>query len=147
MRLRRALAAAAFLALAALAWATSGAGSAPGPGATAAAEEEAATPRGKDLYEANCASCHKKDGSGGVKVMATGEPTRSFRTREFWKGRSDGRLYQAIEAGVPKTGMVPWKGVLKPQQIRDVVDYMRSAFQPGEPRPDRKAAVEEPGAR
>jgi hypothetical protein len=30
-----------------------------------------------------------------------------------------------INAGVPKSGMITWKGILKPQEIEDVMAYIK----------------------
>jgi mono/diheme cytochrome c family protein len=99
----------------------------------AAADEGAGDARkGKAVYEANCVPCHRKDGTPGRRVVSTANPPPSFTSPDFWRSRSDAQIRKVIEVGVPKTGMEPWKGVLKPQQIRDVVSYLRAQFQPRE---------------
>ena len=88
--------------------------------------------KGKVVYEKNCVPCHKSDGTGGIKLQPAGNPSRNFRDPAFWKGKTDADLQHAVETGFPKSGMVPWKGVLKPQEIRDVVAYVRAKSQPKE---------------
>jgi mono/diheme cytochrome c family protein len=98
------------------------------------ADEQQAPPgdpaRGKSVFEKNCVPCHKQDGTGGIKLIATGNPSRNFRDPVFWKDRTDAQIQHSIETGFPKSGMVSWKGVLKPQEIRNVIAYLRFKFQP-----------------
>ena len=98
------------------------------------AEDQAPPPgdpgRGKVVFEKNCVPCHKQDGTGGIKLIATGNPSRNFRDPVFWKDRTDAQVQHAIETGFPKSGMVSWKGVLKPEEIRNVIAYLRFKFQP-----------------
>ena len=121
---------AAALAAAGLAWVLGSAGGGPGPTPAAAEDGPGSPARGRAIYEANCVHCHRKDGSGGVKVTATAPPARSFARAEFWRGRGDAQLHRAIADGFPKSGMVAWRDLLTPQQIRDVTAYLRAAFQP-----------------
>jgi cytochrome c oxidase cbb3-type subunit 3/ubiquinol-cytochrome c reductase cytochrome c subunit len=53
---------------------------------------------------------------------------------------SDAFLRRAIEDGRPPTSMVPWKGALTPEQIDDVVSYVRSLAAPAPPPPAPPAA-------
>lgn len=100
----------------------------------AASAKPAAPPgdagRGKAVYEKNCVPCHKQDGTGGIRLIPTGNLSRNFRSPDFWKDKTDAQLQTAIETGFPKSGMVSWKGVLKPQEIRDVIAYLHARFQP-----------------
>lgn len=100
--------------------------------------------KGKSVYERNCVPCHKSDGTGGLKLQPGGNPSRNFRDPAFWKGKADADLQRAIETGFPKSGMVPWKGVLKPQEIRDVIAYVRAKFQP---KSTKEAVAEKPAAK
>jgi mono/diheme cytochrome c family protein len=110
-----------------------------------AAQGEAGNPaKGKPVFEKNCVPCHKSDGTGGMKLQPAGNPSRNFRDPAFWKGKTDAQLQLAIETGFPKSGMVPWKGVLKPQEIRDVIAYLRAKFQPKE---TKEAAASKPAAK
>lgn len=92
--------------------------------ATAQAKGNAAA--GKPLYTQKCVACHKADGSGGVKL--TGNPTPSFKDAKRMAKVTDAQLRECIVNGVPKSGMVAWgkTGQLKPQQIEDVIAYIRT---------------------
>ena len=79
--------------------------------------------RGKAVYSKTCILCHFADGSGGKKLTPNGNPSRDFRDPAFWASRTDDQLRATINNGVPKSGMVAWKGILKPQEIEDVIAY------------------------
>jgi len=79
--------------------------------------------RGKAVYGRTCVLCHFADGSGGKKLTPNGNPSRDFRDPAFWATRTDDQLRATINNGVPKSGMIAWKGVLKPQEIEDVIAY------------------------
>jgi mono/diheme cytochrome c family protein len=81
---------------------------------------------GKPLYTQKCVACHKADGSGGVKL--TGNPTPSWKDAKRMAKVTDAQLRECIVNGVPKSGMVAWgkTGQLKPQQIEDVIAYIRT---------------------
>jgi mono/diheme cytochrome c family protein len=79
--------------------------------------------RGKAVYSRTCILCHFADGSGGKKLTPNGNPSRDFRDPAFWASRTDDQLRATINNGVPKSGMIAWKGLLKPQEIEDVMAY------------------------
>lgn len=82
--------------------------------------------KGKPLYTQKCVACHKADGSGGVKL--TGNPTPSWRDAKRMATVTDDKLRTCITEGVIKSGMVAWgkTGQLKPDQIEDVIAYVRT---------------------
>ena len=82
--------------------------------------------RGKAVYSRTCILCHFADGSGGKKLTPNGNPSRDFRDPAFWASRTDDQLRATINNGVPKSGMIAWKGVLKPQEIEDVMSYEKT---------------------
>lgn len=86
--------------------------------------------KGKKVFESNCVPCHKQDGTGGIKLIATGNPSRNFHDAAWWKTRTDAQIQHSIETGFPKSGMVSWKGVLKPDDIKNVIAYLHVKFQP-----------------
>jgi cytochrome c oxidase cbb3-type subunit 3 len=96
--------------------------------------------KGKVVFEKNCVPCHKQDGTGGIKLLATGNPSRNFHDAAWWKTRTDPQIQHSIETGFPKSGMVAWKGVLKPEEIRNVIAYLHFKFQPKGPPADAQGA-------
>lgn len=101
----------------------------PAPAASSAAPAGDAA-QGKVVYEKNCTNCHKSDGTGGVKTVPTANASRNFRDPVFWKGKTDAQLRAAVENGFPKSGMLAYKGLLTPEEIRNVVAYIRARYQP-----------------
>ncbi|HMF40209.1 MAG TPA: c-type cytochrome, partial [Polyangia bacterium] len=78
--------------------------------------------RGHDLYEKMCQRCH---GTKTQRVSAV-----HLANPILLETASDGFLHHAVEEGRPPTSMVPWKETLKPEQIDDVVAYVRSMAAP-----------------
>ncbi len=72
------------------------------------------------LYKQKCAACHAADG----KATATGQKmgARDFDSAEV-KKMSDDELASAIEKGKEK--MPAYGKSLKPEQIKDLVAYIR----------------------
>jgi cytochrome c oxidase cbb3-type subunit 3 len=81
--------------------------------------------KGKAVFTKNCVICHNADGSGGKKLTPAGNPSRDFRDAKFWASRTDEQIRTVINNGVPKSGMITWKGILKPQEIEDVMAYIK----------------------
>jgi mono/diheme cytochrome c family protein len=82
--------------------------------------------KGKGVFMKNCMVCHNADGSGGKKLTATGNPSRDFRDPKFWAERTDAQVRETINKGVVKSGMIAWKGILKPQEIEDVMAHIKT---------------------
>ena len=89
--------------------------------------------KGRDIFVANCAACHAMDGGGGIGPNMTDQ---------YWiHGNSYADVIKTITVGVPEKGMIPWKGVLKSQQIKEVGSYIltlqgTTAANPKEPQGD-----------
>ena len=94
--------------------------------------------KGAQLYQNNCMACHgvNADGNGPAAVALNPAPT-NFRTVEFWKGRTDEQLEEAIQSGSPGTSMMPFTH-LAPDQIEDLVAFLRT--QAPEPKVEEDAA-------
>jgi cytochrome c oxidase cbb3-type subunit III len=74
--------------------------------------------KGKTIYMVNCASCHKNLGEGGIGPNLTDD---------YWlHGGSIKNIYATIKDGVPDKGMISWKTILKPEEMRDVSFFIMS---------------------
>jgi cytochrome c oxidase cbb3-type subunit 3 len=73
---------------------------------------------GKKIFDGHCASCHLADGGGMIGPNLVDE---------YWlHGGSILDIYTTIQVGVPEKGMISWKGVLNPEQIRAATFYIMS---------------------
>lgn len=81
--------------------------------------DEASLTRGKAIYNANCASCHAKDGGGGIGPNLTDE---------YWiLGGGIKNVFSTIrDGGRSGRGMVSWKATLKSVDIEKVASYVLS---------------------
>lgn len=73
------------------------------------------------LYKAKCASCHAADGSGNTAVGKK-LGAHDFRSEEIQK-MTDAQLTEIIAKG--KNKMPGYEKSLKPEQIKDLVAYIR----------------------
>jgi mono/diheme cytochrome c family protein len=99
----------------------------------AAAQQPVQTPvqRGKAIYEQTCLPCHQAD-AGGVPGM--NPPLRKSPYVQGAPARLIGIVLQGLNDGVEIDGdtysnpMPAFGGVLKDQEIADVLSYLRSHF-------------------
>lgn len=81
--------------------------------------------RGAKVYSTYCVACHGMDGKANG-----GTTGASFVDDKSRLAKSDDELLKSIAEG--KTGtigtMPPWKAVLSPQQMNDVLAYLRTSF-------------------
>lgn len=85
--------------------------------------------KGKELFEANCAFCHAKDGTGKNWIGSFLEPhPRDFTDKKQTAHLSDERLRQVIREGLPGTSMPAWGSVLDDDQTNAIIAYVRKAF-------------------
>jgi mono/diheme cytochrome c family protein len=77
---------------------------------------------GEQLYKTKCAACHGGDGKGETAFGKTNK-LRDLGSAEVQK-QSDGELTGIITSG--KNKMPTYGKSLKPDQIKDLVAYMRS---------------------
>lgn len=71
-----------------------------------------------DLFQAKCVACHgeKGEGKNGPNL-----------TDPYWiHGGELGQVFKTISQGVPEKGMIPWKGLLKPDEIQNMASYILS---------------------
>ena len=81
--------------------------------------DEVSLNRGKAVYNMNCASCHIKDGGGGIGPNLTDE---------YWILGGDMKsIFTTISnGGRSGKGMVAWKSVIKSTDIEKVASYVLS---------------------
>jgi cytochrome c oxidase cbb3-type subunit 3 len=90
---------------------------------------------GKQVYDANCASCHGLKGQGGVGPNLTDD---FWIVENTYKG-----VENAIQVGVPEKGMPGWKTILGDKKIQALVVYIASLQ--GTNPPDAKKPEGKPG--
>lgn len=92
----------------------------------------------KDIFTANCALCHKEDGTGG-KMTKDGKTLNvEDLTSEKIKKMADDKIRGYIENGVPDKGMPAFKDKLSERDIAMLVRYVRVLQNP--PAADGKPA-------
>lgn len=80
--------------------------------------DAAAISEGKTIFTARCAACHGQAGEGAVGPNLTDN---------YWiHGGSLNDIFKTVKYGVPAKGMVPWQGVLKPDEMQTVVSFIMS---------------------
>ena len=70
------------------------------------------------LFASNCQACHGPEGKAPLKEM-------SFVGRTWKHGTKTADMIKVITEGVPGTVMMPFKGRLTEEQIRDLARYVR----------------------
>jgi cytochrome c oxidase cbb3-type subunit 3 len=91
--------------------------------------EPAMLESGKQIYMANCASCHANDGGGLVGPNLTDE---------YWiHGGGIKNVFKVVKYGVVNKGMLAWQNLLNPRQIQEVSSYVLSlkGTTPAKPKP------------
>lgn len=93
----------------------------------ALAKKEDVVSQGSEIYTANCLACHAPQGQGLVGPNLTDN---------YWiHGGSPTDIHRIIVEGVPEKGMVPWKDILNPEQIRAVTAYVWTLHGTNPPNP------------
>ena len=87
------------------------------PDAIPEGEREEAVVRGGEFFRTNCTACHNFDGSGGALPGGKFAPTL--------KGVDEKHIYEAMVSG-PQQMPVFSDDVLKPEEKRDIIAYLRS---------------------
>lgn len=77
----------------------------------------------RHLFDSTCATCHGRDGRGGVPSMEGLPAPRNFCDAAFQASRSDAELKQAIRSG--KGPMPPFGALFDDEQLTLLVAYIR----------------------
>ena len=110
---------------------------------------------GNQLYQQNCATCHGIDGQGAQDWMIRGPegrypPPAHDSTGHTWH-HSDGLLFQYVKQGgaslnIPKfeSGMPPFEGKLSDEEIRAVILYLKTLWEPEQREYQARASERDP---
>ena len=83
---------------------------------------------GRELYTANCASCHgnqlQGDGVAGARLDPSPTDLRSKANYKY--GHLQYGVYRTAAYGVEGTGMAPWGDILTPEELWAVSHYVVS---------------------
>jgi mono/diheme cytochrome c family protein len=93
----------------------------------AAVSSEETVARGRELFRANCTSCHGEAGMGDGPSAATLIPKpRNFLSLAGWKnGSKVSQIYRTLQEGIPRSGMASY-GYLPPMDRFALAHYIRT---------------------
>src|SRR5689334_17519262 len=102
--------------------------------ALAPASAQGQAPNGKAIFDGKCVECHGAAGKGDGPAAAFLTPRpRDFttgkykiRTTESGSVPSDADLVQSVRQGLYGSAMPAWDRILSDEDIRGVVDYIKS---------------------
>jgi mono/diheme cytochrome c family protein len=80
---------------------------------------------GQKVFMANCQTCHGPEGYGDGPAGAALDPAPR-NLAEFQPTAGDDYLFWRIATGRPGTAMVAWQGILKEDQIWQVIAFIRT---------------------
>lgn len=85
--------------------------------------------KGAKLYVDNCAICHGDNGNADTRAAGSLNPRpRDFTSIQSAMELSRERMIQSVSNGRPGTAMMAHKDRLTPEQIAEVVDFIRDNF-------------------
>jgi len=100
--------------------------------------------KGKELFNANCSSCHGDNGEGNGSASVTLNPKpRNFHSLQGWtNGSKISQIYKTLQEGITKNGMASFS-YLPPADRFAMIHYVRS-FATGYPvdRPQELQSLE-----
>jgi len=82
---------------------------------------------GKELYDANCQSCHGSTGLGdGPAGIALNPKARNLQSTEGWtNGKTIEQLYKTLQEGITQNGMAAYE-YLAPSDRLNIIHYIRT---------------------
>lgn len=84
--------------------------------------------RGYKLYQNNCSMCHGGDLKGPETTNTMPSPDLTQFT-QYKYGSTDQALYRTLVYGIPRTAMGNFQSAFKPEQVWDIVHYLKSKRQ------------------
>ena len=83
--------------------------------------------KGKDLFKANCSSCHGDNGQGDGPTASTLTPKpRNFHSLEGWKnGSKVSQMYKTLQEGIAGTAMASY-GYMPPEDRFALIHFIRT---------------------
>lgn len=83
--------------------------------------------KGKELFDANCKSCHGESGLGdGPAGLMLNPKPRNFHQADGWtNGRTIDALYKTLQEGIISRGMAAYE-YLPPSQRFEIIHYIRT---------------------
>jgi mono/diheme cytochrome c family protein len=91
------------------------------------ASEGASSANGKTVFNTYCMNCHGETGKGDGPIGKSLVPPAANLTQ--LQNKSDDMIRKTIQNGRPGTAMPSWKNDLSPQDIQDVLAYIRHLSQ------------------
>jgi len=85
--------------------------------------------KGKELYNKNCANCHKESGEGGPTVVDGRKMKPDNLTDDRRKRLSDDKYIETMVKGIEDEGMPSYKDKLTDAEMHEIVRYIRVSLQ------------------
>lgn len=83
--------------------------------------------RGKALYNAYCIHCHGLSGGGdGPAAGGLNPKPTNFRDTNIMSSITPEMMEKTIVEGVEGTSMRGWSTILKPEEVKDIIEYIKS---------------------
>ncbi|GIW07776.1 MAG: hypothetical protein KatS3mg060_2581 [Dehalococcoidia bacterium] len=83
--------------------------------------------RGGQYYQESCVGCHGQSGKGDG-FLARGLARKPADLSQHVDYHPDGQLYLWIANGIPGTPMLAWGNQYTPEEIWDLVNYLKATF-------------------
>ncbi len=83
--------------------------------------------RGRAIYETNCSSCHGKFGKGdGPRAEEFDPQPTNFIDPEIMTKITPERFEKAVVQGLPNVAEHSFGHLLNPEEVKDLIKYVRS---------------------
>lgn len=98
---------------------------------TSTSEAAGDAAKGKEKYDSVCATCHGPTGKGdGVAAAALDPKPRDLSDASYVSGLTNEYMTKVIKGGGAAVGKSPimpaWEGILTPDDIQNVIAYIRN---------------------